>query len=324
MELLYPPKEVVPFGLRAMAMVARASENGLSDVHRALLYAAQKVILKTEINIDQLSSIEPSELAEHFSNHALAEQLIRGMVVMSLAEGPATTPHVEQIKAFANALGVDEPAVKAIHYLAEKNILMFRLNFYRHSHIKDYIANQYHGHGGFIGVIKGILGATGLVEDQELAQRFYNLEKLPKDTLGNHLFKQHRDNGFFFPGEKGGFPIGAIFHDCGHILSGYDTSPEGEILNAAFQSGYRKNTDAFFTLLFAVLIHTAGVNVAPFEMPKLLGRIGQDGIAEELFKAVERGNAMNTDLGDNWDFWPFLELPLEEARNRLGIPAKKH
>ena len=254
MELLHPPKEVVPFGLRAMAMIAKAGEKGISDVHRALLYAAQKVILKTEIDIDQLSSIEPSELAEHFTNHALVEQLIRGMVVMSLAEGPATVSQVEKIKAFASALGVKEPAVQAIHYLAEKNILMFRLNFYRHSHIKDYIANQYHGHGGFIGVIKGVLGATGLVEDKELAQRFYNLEKLPKDTLGNHLFKQYKDNGFFFPGEKGGFPIGAVFHDCGHILSEYDTSPEGEILNAAFQSGYRKNTDAFFTFLFVVYL----------------------------------------------------------------------
>ena len=75
MELLHPPKEVVPFGLRAMAMIAKAGEKGISDVHRALLYAAQKVILKTEINIDQLSSIEPSELAKHFTNHALAEQL---------------------------------------------------------------------------------------------------------------------------------------------------------------------------------------------------------------------------------------------------------
>ena len=321
MELLYPSKDAAPFGLRAMATIARAGANGLSDVHRALLNAAQKVILKTELNLDQLSPIEPAELAANFTDHALAEQLIRGMVVMSLAEGSSTTAQVDQINGFSKALGVDEPAVKVIYDLAEENILMFRLDFYRRSHIKDYIANQYKGHGGFLGVVKGILGFKGLVEDKELSERFYSLDKLPEDSFGKCIFKHYKENGFLFPGEKGGFPMGAVFHDCGHIIGGYDTSPEGELQAAAFQSGYRKNKDAFFTFLFAVLIHTSGVNVAPMEMPKLLGRIGQEGLAEEILKAMERGNAMNTDLGDNWDFWPLTHLPLKEVRNRLGVPA---
>lgn len=321
MELLYPSKEAAPFGLRAMAAVARAGENGLSDVHRALLTAAQKVILKTDIELDHLSPIEPAELAVKFTEQALSEQLVRGMVVMSLAEGPPTTAQVEKIKKFAKALKVDEPAVKVIYDLAEENILIFRLDFFRRSHLKDYISNQYKSHGGLLGIAKGILGLKGLVEDQELAQGFYNLEKLPEDTFGYALFNHYKDNGFSFPGEKGGFPLGAMFHDCGHVLGGYDTSPEGELQAAAFQSGFRKNKDAFFTFLFAVLIHTAGINVAPMEMPKLLGRIGQEGLMEKILNALKRGNAMNTDIGDNWDFWPFVELPLEEVRSRLGVPA---
>ena len=304
-----------------MAAVARAGENGLRDVHRALLTAAQKVILKTDIELDHLSPIEPAELAVKFTEQALSEQLVRGMVVMSLAEGPSTTAQVEKIKKFAKALKVDEPAVKVIYDLAEENILIFRLDFFRRSHLKDYISNQYKSHGGLLGIAKGILGLKGLVEDQELAQGFYNLEKLPEDTFGYALFNQYKDNWFSFPGEKGGCHLGAMFHDCGHVLGGYDTSPEGELQAAAFQSGFRKNKDAFFTFLFAVLIHTAGINVAPMEMPKLLGRIGQEGLMEKILNALKRGNAMNTDIGDNWDFWPFVELPLEEVRSRLGVPA---
>jgi hypothetical protein len=28
---------------------------------------------------------------------------------------------------------------------------------------------------------------------------------------------------------------------------------------------------------------------------------------------------VNTDLSDNWDFWPLIPLPLGEARARLGV-----
>ena len=30
--------------------------------------------------------------------------------------------------------------------------------------------------------------------------------------------------------------------------------------------------------------------------------------------------AMKVDLGDNWDFWKYVELPIEVVRERLGVP----
>jgi hypothetical protein len=29
---------------------------------------------------------------------------------------------------------------------------------------------------------------------------------------------------------------------------------------------------------------------------------------------------MKVDLGNNWDFWKYVELPIEVARERLGVP----
>lgn len=303
-----------------MTMVAKAAANGLGHPQRALLNAAQQVILHTDLDIDRLPPITPSELAAHFDSPDLARQLIRGMVVMSLADGPASQQQSELITAFAAALQVDEPSVKVICDLAEQNLLLFRLDFYRRSHLRDYIATQYRTQGGLMGVVKGILGLRGLIEDEELAGRFYALGHLTEDTLGYHLFHHYRDNKFSFPGEKGGFPVGAVFHDIGHILGGYDTSPEGEMMTAAFQAGYRRNEDAFFVILFPVLIFSAGINVAPQEMPVSVGRIGQGDAAIQILTALQRGHAMNVDLGADWDFWPYLELPLETVRQQLGVP----
>ncbi len=320
MRLLYPSPELAEFGLRAMTMVARAADHGLGRPQRALIDAAQRLVLHTELHVEAQAPITPEELAVRFDDPAAARQLVQGMVIMGLADGPASRRQSELIARFAAALGVDEPAVEVIGHLAEGELLLFRLDFYRRSHLLDYMGTQYRTQGGFLGVVKAVLGARGLLEDRDLAGRFHALGELPDDTLGAGFFRYYKDNGFAFPGEKGGFPAGAVFHDFGHVLAGYDSSPEGEMRIAAFQAGYRRHDNAFFTVLFAVLIHTAGVNVAPMDMPVLLGRIGEGDLAVEMITALTRGSAMNTDLGADWDFWPLVGLPLEEVRERLGVP----
>jgi ubiquinone biosynthesis protein Coq4 len=123
-----------------------------------------------------------------------------------------------------------------------------------------------------------------------------------------------------FPGERGGFPIGALYHDFAHVLADYDTSPEGEMKAAAFQAGFTRDDCDFFTMLFAIVIHSAGINVAPFPMPVLPGRIGQDHLAIDVLRALERGAAMKADLGAEWNFWEYVELPIDVVRQRLGVP----
>ncbi len=320
MRLHYPDQKIASLGLRAMTVVARAAERGIDQPHRAIMAAAQRLVLRTDLDIDQLEEIDAGQLGEHFDDADAARQLVRGMVVMSLAVGTPTPRQMELIALFAAALGVDEPAVRAMDHLAKEELLRFRLDFYRRSHLRDYIGTQYRTQGGILGVAKGVLGYRGLIKDVALAARFRALGDLPEDTLGHGLYRYYQDNGFSFPGEAGGFPVGALFHDFGHVLGGYDSSPEGEMKVASFQAGYRRNDNAFFTILFAVLIHTAGVNMAPMPMPVLLGRIGRGDLFEQMLHALERGSAMTTDLGDDWDFWAYTDLPLDEARARLGVP----
>ena len=88
---------------------------------------------------------------------------------------------------------------------------------------------------------------------------------------------------------------------------------------AAFQAGFTRHEDDFFTALFAIVIHTAGFNLAPFPMPVLRGRIGQEGLALDVFRALRRGGSMKVDLGQDWDFWDYVGLPIQEVRERLGV-----
>jgi len=325
MDFLKPGPELAPLELRAMAMVTRAAESGLAKPQRALLDAVQRLVLETALDIESLKPIDPGELAVALDDPAQARQLIRLMVAMCLADGPPSPAQVSLVSGFAAALRVEEPSVAVIAHLAKGRVRRFRLAFFRHSHVRAYIRNTRRIMGGIRPMIRGLLIARGILPaDAEAVARYRALADLPEGTLGHAFFRHYTDEGLAFPGEKGGFPVGALFHDFSHVLAGYDTSPEGELKNAAFQAGFTRDDDAFFTALFAIVIHTAGVNLAPFPMPVLRGRIGQGTLALDVLHALERGAAMKVDLGDGWDFWEHVSLPLEVARERLGVPPSRH
>ena len=69
MELRIPAPELVPFGLRAMKMIALASGT-FDDAERNLLATAQR-FFGTQIDLDSLPPIEPEELAAHLVDPVL-------------------------------------------------------------------------------------------------------------------------------------------------------------------------------------------------------------------------------------------------------------
>ncbi len=318
MELLRPSPEAAPFGLRAMTTVGRAATGGFGEVQHALIEAAQQVILHTDIDVDSLAPLSADDLAQNFPAGPLANQLVQGLVIMSLCDGPPSSEQVELIRAFADALGVDQPMIEIMNRLTEHRILLFKLDYYRRSHLREMFESQYRTQGGFIGLAKGVLGMRGLVTDAELAARFTALGDLPPDTLGYQFFHHYRDHGFAFPGEPGGFPVAAVFHDLMHVLCGYPTTPEGEIQVTGFHAGMHDKT-AFFILLFSVITFSAGINITPAPQPDMKGVLGQKDVAAKMLRAIDRGSKINTDLADDWDFWPYMPLPIDEVRSRLNV-----
>jgi tellurite resistance protein len=323
MDFLKTGPEIAPDALQAMTMVARAATNGLDQPQKATLDAFQRLILETDLDVDTLEAITAQALASQFGDQAQAHQLVRLMVTLCLVDGPPSLEQMALLDEFAEALGVDEPAINVIRHMAKGHLLRYRLAFARRSHVRTYFRNTYRMLGSRFQVFKAVLRFRKVIgPDQALADRFYAFEKLPEDTLGYKFFRHCKDQGIGFSGEQGGFPIGAMYHDFAHLLGSYDTSPEGEMKNAAFQAGFCQGDEDFFTMLFAISIHTTGVNLAPFPMPRELGRIGQGNLALETFHGWQRGAQMKVDLGEDWDFWDYAKMPIEVARQKLGVPPR--
>ena len=319
MHLDTPPPAVALLGLRALKSVATA-DGEMRPAQRALLEAACDVVLKVTADIDALPPVTPAALAAGFPDLALRRQFLDGMLVVALADGIPSARTTAAVTGYAEALGVDGAELRDLRRLTEHDMLLFKLDFLRRSQIGDILRDQLDQHG-ILGLAKGVLGLRGLVEDPELAARYRAWERLPDGSLGRALSDYYRANGFALPGERFGFPEAGVYHDFSHVLAGYSTRPEGEIEVASFTAGYKKRRP-FYVVLFAVLTFSTGVDMRPSGTTHpSRGLLAEPGMARRMFAALERGSRMRLDLADRWDYWPLVGLPVEEARQRLGIPA---
>ena len=76
----------------------------------------------------------------------------------------------------------------------------------------------------WVSVVARTLRSLFGIENPGLAARYQALEKLPRGTLGREYVEFVRTSKFALPGEPNAAPEVVLFHDCLHVLGGYDTT----------------------------------------------------------------------------------------------------
>ena len=314
MELKIPSSEQAYWGLRAMKTVALA-DGTLDDSELHMLASVQQIFGTTHAS-EQLSLITPADLAREFSDPRLRQQLVQGLIVMSLIDGKANVQEANLIEQFAQALDVNIPEVKDLRYFLKGEILHLRLDLARRFWLREKVIGVWNSEG-LRGMYKLVRGLMGKYENAELAARYKVLEQYPAGSLGRTYWEYCRNNGFALPGEKGGAPEQILFHDCAHILSGYGTAPEEEVQVACFSAGFQRR-DPFTFVFFVLLQFHVGVRMTPITKART-GFFDP----EKSMIALQRGAAMNVDLNNGWDYWPVMGEQVEELRRRYNIlPAE--
>jgi hypothetical protein len=228
-----------------------------------------------------------------------------------MVEGDVTSAEATAVKKLARALEVDESSLKVLEDIAANHRLLTRFDVMRR--IMGKVGSQAYQQEGLAGIRKMLAPATG-EEDAEVAWKYKSLGLLPEGTLGRAFWEHSTRNRFGFPGEKGGIPERMVYHDFGHVLAGYDTRPEGEIQQGAFQAGFTRQ-DGFVFLMFAIIQFHLGVKVTPVAE----GHKGLFDVANVL-RAAQRGSACKVDLSERWDAFAVTGMPLEQVRAEYGIP----
>jgi hypothetical protein len=304
--VVFSPAELVAVAgaLRAVARTGSAFSPREADFVAAI-GALHGVVLEPHA----LASVAPDALARVVTDPHRRKRALQLLVVMSLVDGEARQDCEHALSLFASALEVDEAALAVIREVSEGHFLLARFDMIRR--LRGTLLRD-----RTIETLKSMATAAILGEDHAIAEKYRALATYPEGTLGRVLFEGWRKHGFKLPGEKGGMPERGVFHDVGHILSGYDVDPEGEIRQGAFQAGFVRN-DGFGFLLFAILQFHVGVKITPIAQAEK----GFFDVADVL-RAVARGAACNVDLSDpeQWDFWSVAHLPVDELRARYGVP----
>jgi tellurite resistance protein len=302
---VFEPQELLPV-LRALRDVAFANLElstaeadfieGVARLH------GQRVVAR------ELLPISPLELAQVLVDPQKRKRAVQLAIVTSLIEGEAEQRGSQAVRELAQALEVPEAGLSVLSRVAEGRAMLARFDVLRRMR---HFVERSTGRGMFSLALPALLG---LNEDETVAARYWALGKLPSGSLGRALYDHYREHGFALPGEKHGVPEEMLFHDVGHVFSGYGVDPQGEIQQAAFQAGFVR-TDGFLFLLFGILQFHLGLRITPiaeaehgyFDVKKVL-------------RAVERGAACRVDFSDGFDFFAHAEQPLSELRERFGIP----
>ena len=310
MELKIPSREQAYWGLRAMKTVALA-DGTLDDPEMHMMEAVQRIFGTTH-EPEQLAPITPTELARAFLDPQLRQQLVQGLIVMSLIDGKANAQETDLVEQFAQALEVSAPELKDLRHVLNGEILQLRLDLVRRFWLRDKVKEIWNT-AGIRGLYKFMRGMIGKDEDAALAARYQALEHYPAGSLGHAYWEYCRDNGFALPGEKGGAAEPILFHDCAHVLSGYGTDPEGEVQVACFSAGFQRR-DPWLFVFFVLLQFHVGIRMTPITK----ARTGFFNPTKALI-AIRRGAAMNVDLNNGWDYWPVMREQVEELRRRYNI-----
>ncbi len=219
----------------------------------------QRHLLHTDFDIDALAPIAPEELARAVEDPPLREQLINGLCAMTLCGERVEERELLEVERFAAALGARPHAVRQLHHLYERRLLLLRIDISRSSLLGKNVRRML-DEGGLYGLARNVASFAGILENEPVAARYRSLEGYSEGTLGKALFTFYRENGFSFPGEKRGVPEGVLTHDLSHILAGYGTDLRGEAMTIAFQAGYRRE-NPFGILVFLLVQLQQGIQL---------------------------------------------------------------
>lgn len=307
----------IELGAGLRALVRTLAPDGRLQSGAARLVQAIQDHLGCAYTTDELAPISDATLAVNLIDPWLRQQLVRALVIGLLIDGVGTAADLARVERVAFVLGVNEPAlVDAKLMIAGKRWRLRRHVLARMwviDHIKARIAER-----GLLRTIIPLIYSTffGRYKNRALAAQYAALRDLPEGSLGRSYIAYVDRNKFGLPGERGAVSDLIVRHDLAHVLGGYDTTSDEEVLVASFSAGHRVK-DPFGLVMFVLFQFHLGVRMTP-------GAKAERGHFDpaRVIAAIARGAATTIDLTGAWDYWKDLAVPIETLRARYGISPR--
>ena len=234
------------------------------------------------------------------------------LTIMAFVDGSLDAAKIRAVLGYTAALGIDEPYVQEITEAAQGHVACALADMTRQN--LESITGRPWLDGD---TMAWFLPYRGDRADPALAARYRGLASLPAGTLGREYWEQYQRNGYAFPGEPNGLNEAfATPHDCTHVLSGYDTSPRGELLVSTFTAAMHPSRPMEGHILPVIFSWHLGIKINDVA-GSAVGALDP----REFWHAWARGAAMTQDLfTPSWDFWSCVGENIAELHQRYSVP----
>ncbi|MCD6046745.1 MAG: uncharacterized protein K0S08_392 [Gammaproteobacteria bacterium] len=302
--------------LGAMQNVATAKGSlSLSDIQKSSLKAAYQYVFthQDELDLSEIPSISVKDFAHFFPQPAEAEYALRFLVVTALFDGEINQARLDTTFEFAKAVGIETGYLLQlkktleqdfdwlIYDITRKNLESF--GFFPELSTKEEIDNW-------------IFPYRGDKQDPALVKKYEMLGQLPKESFGYHIWQQFKKNNYKFPGDAEGANYQFIMpHDSVHLLSGYDTSPYGEVLVSVFTANMVEKNAIEGHILPVLYSFYLGIKIN-----NLAGSTRIKINPKSFWDAWYRGSQAQVNLfAEGWDMWDVAEVTLEQLCKKYHI-----
>jgi len=294
--------------LGAMLAVVGATGRPTAIDHAAITGAARHVL---DLDIDDrdveaLPTRSPAQHPAAIDSIGVAHFAGGVLAVLPFVDGTVDDGRIERVLEYTAALGVDDPYVRELAELAAGHLAWVIADMSR----QNLASITNHPWNEDIDVDAWLLPYRGR-EDQELAARYEMLGALPAGTLGRTFADFYATNGFIYPGNAGALreQFGTP-HDSTHVLSGCDTTPQGELLVSTFTSTMHHDRPIAGHVLPVILSWHVGITFNDVAS-STTGALDP----EKLWVAWRRGADATIDtFAPDWDFWDHVERPIAALR----------
>lgn len=298
----------LPQVLRALR-TALAPRGELSATEREFLATYARITGHEPADADP-PPIAPQEL--HIAGAHARKRLVQLTALAVLLGRPVKAEALAFLRALACHLATHDAVIDVIVALMKGR--HGRVRFLAMRRMARVVYKEAYVAEGAMGIVRLVAAMLlGTAVNRDRMDRYRRLGLLPDGTLGREYWRFMATEGFRFPGEPAGIPVSVSYHDVAHVLAGHPATPLGEIQQASFQAGNRRE-DGFFFVQFALLQFHHSVRITPATP----GVTGQFEPARVLW-AIHRGAQCRVDMTHQWDYWPLMALPLAEARERCAL-----
>ena len=264
---------------------------------------------------------QPELVAAALPDPEQRRELIELLVMLELLCRPIPLPLQRSLEHWAEALQVDDEVLVLARDLSRRSQAIATADFYRLNWIGEGDPQDDPHFQALLEHYGSVAYAITVEADPQELRRWSALADCPAGSLGRGLWEFYQQRGFRLPGELGGGNAALAHHDWVHLLTGYDTTPIGELEVTAFMAAASRSRGAMLGFLGAVSIYETGLLRSVVLGADYAQTLTAPGAVERVAAAIQRGAACRVDPLLAVDYFALADQPVALIRQQWGLES---